>query len=83
MCAAPACLAVVAISRIRTRACVAGWPRRIDEQQQGIGVAIDADFADAHHVAGCRAFAPQLAPAATPEMRLACALDLQHAIAAA
>jgi len=50
---------------------MAGGAGRIDEQQQGIAVAVNADFADALDVAGCGPFVPQFPAAATPEVGLA------------
>lgn len=50
---------------------MASWAGRIDEDEQGIAIAVHADFADALDVTGGAAFVPQFLAAAAPEVGFA------------
>jgi hypothetical protein len=52
-------------------ASVAGGADRIDEQEQGVAVAVNTNFADMLDVAGGSAFVPQFLAAAAPEVGFA------------
>jgi hypothetical protein len=49
---------------------MASGASRIDTQQQRISITIHAQFNNAHYIARGRTLMPQLAPAATPKVRL-------------